>query len=145
MKRAAIVSPIRTAVGKFQGSLASLTAAELGAIVLKDLVARTKIDPERIDDVIFAQPRIPRSGERSHRIADRRAAGQFDCMALTVVDAYRFDACVAFERPPQNDGRVLPSRQTATRDLVPATAPPMATPHLSTAPAPTLTPATSPA
>ena len=55
MKRAAIVSPIRTAVGKFQGSLASLTAAELGAEVLKALVTRTKIDPQRIDDVIFAQ------------------------------------------------------------------------------------------
>ena len=55
MKRAAIVSPIRTAVGKFQGSLASLTAADLGAVVLKALVERTKIDPEKIDDVIFAQ------------------------------------------------------------------------------------------
>ena len=55
MKRAAIVSPIRTAVGKFQGSLASLTAADLGAVILKALVERTKIDPEKIDDVIFAQ------------------------------------------------------------------------------------------
>ncbi|OYU70675.1 MAG: acetyl-CoA acetyltransferase [Alphaproteobacteria bacterium PA2] len=55
MKRAAIVSPIRTAVGKFQGGLSSLTAGELGAEVLKALVERTKIDPERIDDVIFAQ------------------------------------------------------------------------------------------
>ncbi len=55
MKRAAIVSPIRTPVGKFQGSLASMTAGELGAVVLRELVARTKIDPERIDDVIFAQ------------------------------------------------------------------------------------------
>lgn len=55
MKRAAIVSPIRTPVGKFQGSLASMTAGELGAVILKELVARTKIDPERIDDVIFAQ------------------------------------------------------------------------------------------
>jgi acetyl-CoA C-acetyltransferase len=55
MKRAAIVSPIRTAVGKFQGSLASVTAGELGAVILRELVARTKIDPERIDDVIFAQ------------------------------------------------------------------------------------------
>ncbi|MFN9847493.1 MAG: acetyl-CoA C-acetyltransferase [Alphaproteobacteria bacterium] len=55
MKRAAIVSPIRTAVGKFQGALSSMTAGELGAVVLKDLVSRTKIDPERIDDVIFAQ------------------------------------------------------------------------------------------
>ena len=55
MKRAAIVSPIRTAVGKFQGSLASMTAGELGAVILRELVARTKIDPEKIDDVIFAQ------------------------------------------------------------------------------------------
>ncbi|NWG52325.1 MAG: acetyl-CoA C-acetyltransferase [Hydrogenophilaceae bacterium] len=55
MRRAAIVSPIRTAVGKFQGALASMPAGELGAVVLKALVARTKLDPERIDDVIFAQ------------------------------------------------------------------------------------------
>ncbi len=55
MKRAAIVSPIRTGVGKFQGGLASLPAGELGAAIIKALVERTKIDPERIDDVIFAQ------------------------------------------------------------------------------------------
>ncbi len=55
MKRAAIVSPIRTAVGKFQGGLSSMTAGDLGAVVLKALVERTGIDPERIDDVIFAQ------------------------------------------------------------------------------------------
>ncbi|MGH6988064.1 MAG: acetyl-CoA C-acetyltransferase [Caulobacteraceae bacterium] len=54
-KRAAIVSPIRTAVGKFMGALAPLSAGELGAIVIKALVERTKIDPDRIDDVIFAQ------------------------------------------------------------------------------------------
>jgi acetyl-CoA C-acetyltransferase len=55
MRRAAIVTPIRTAVGKFQGGLAGLTAGELGAVILRALVERTKIDPERIDDVIFAQ------------------------------------------------------------------------------------------
>src|ERR1700761_2722134 len=55
MKRAAIVSPIRTAVGKFQGGLASLPAGELGAVILKALVERTKIDPAKIDDVLFAQ------------------------------------------------------------------------------------------
>jgi len=55
MKRAAIVSPIRTAVGKFQGGLSSMTAGDLGAVVLKALLERTGIDPERIDDVIFAQ------------------------------------------------------------------------------------------
>jgi acetyl-CoA C-acetyltransferase len=55
MRRAAIVSPIRTAVGKFLGSLSSVQAGELGAAVLKALVERTKLDPEEIDDVIFAQ------------------------------------------------------------------------------------------
>ena len=54
MRRAAIVSPIRTAVGKFQGALASMTAGEIGGVVIKELVERTKIDPERIDDVTFA-------------------------------------------------------------------------------------------
>src|SRR5271168_2235014 len=55
MRRAAIVSPIRTPVGKFLGSLASVQAGDLGATILKALVERTKIDPETIDDVIFAQ------------------------------------------------------------------------------------------
>ncbi|THD71356.1 acetyl-CoA C-acetyltransferase [Phenylobacterium sp.] len=55
MKRAAIVSPIRTAVGKYLGALSDVTAGELGAVVLKALVERTGINPEKIDDVIFAQ------------------------------------------------------------------------------------------
>ena len=55
MRRAAIVSPLRTAVGKFGGSLAAIPAGELGAIVLKALMARTGLDPARVDDVVFAQ------------------------------------------------------------------------------------------
>ncbi|MCZ8326341.1 MAG: acetyl-CoA C-acetyltransferase [Sphingomonadaceae bacterium] len=55
LRRAAIVAPIRTAVGKFGGSLAPLTAGQLGATILKALMERTKIDPTRVDDVIFAQ------------------------------------------------------------------------------------------
>ncbi|HEY0106213.1 MAG TPA: acetyl-CoA C-acetyltransferase [Rhizomicrobium sp.] len=55
MRRAAIVSPLRTAVGKFLGGLSSIPAGELGAVILRELVRRTKIDPERIDDVVFAQ------------------------------------------------------------------------------------------
>ena len=55
LRRAAIVAPIRTPVGKFGGALSSMTAGELGAVVLKALVDRTKIDPTRVDEVIFAQ------------------------------------------------------------------------------------------
>lgn len=55
LRRAAIVAPIRTAVGKFGGSLAPLTAGQLGAVILKALMERTKIDPSRVDDVVFSQ------------------------------------------------------------------------------------------
>jgi acetyl-CoA C-acetyltransferase len=55
VRRAAIVSPLRTPVGKFLGSLASVSAGELGAVIIKALVERSGIDPERIDDVVFAQ------------------------------------------------------------------------------------------
>jgi acetyl-CoA C-acetyltransferase len=55
LRRAAIVSPLRTPVGKFLGGLASISAGELGAVIIRAVVERTGIDPERIDDVIFAQ------------------------------------------------------------------------------------------
>ena len=55
VRRAAIVAPLRTAVGKFGGALSAVTAGELGAVILRALIDRTKIDPARVDDVIFAQ------------------------------------------------------------------------------------------
>lgn len=55
MRRAAIVDPIRTPVGKYLGALADIPAGELAAVVLRALVDRTGIDPERVDDVVFAQ------------------------------------------------------------------------------------------
>jgi acetyl-CoA C-acetyltransferase len=55
MRRAAIVSPLRTAVGAFGGSLRPLPANALAAMMLKALVERSGIDPARIDDVVMAQ------------------------------------------------------------------------------------------
>lgn len=55
MRRAAIVEPIRTAVGKYLGALADIPAGELASIVLRALIERTGIDPVRVDDVILAQ------------------------------------------------------------------------------------------
>ena len=54
-RRAAIVAPIRTAVGKFGGILAEVDAGSLGATAIRALIDRTGIDPMRIDDVVFAQ------------------------------------------------------------------------------------------
>ncbi|WP_255440645.1 acetyl-CoA C-acetyltransferase [Paracoccus sp. MC1854] len=55
MRRAAIVMPLRTPVGAFGGTLRPLTAEKLGAVVAKAVVERSGLDPERIDDVVFAQ------------------------------------------------------------------------------------------
>ena len=55
MRRAAIVSPIRTGVGRYLGALSALGAEELGALVIRDLMTRTGLDPERVDEVVFAQ------------------------------------------------------------------------------------------
>ncbi len=55
MKRAAIVSPLRTPIGAFGGALKSVPVEELGAIVARELIARTGLDPARLDDMVFAQ------------------------------------------------------------------------------------------
>ncbi len=55
MKRAAIVSPLRTPVGAYGGALKGVPVEELGATVARAVVQRTGLDPARIDDVVFAQ------------------------------------------------------------------------------------------
>jgi acetyl-CoA C-acetyltransferase len=53
MAEALIVSAARTAVGKFLGSLKDIPATELGAIVVRECVARAGADPELVEDVIM--------------------------------------------------------------------------------------------
>lgn len=55
MRRAAIVSPVRTAVGTFGGSLRPVPVEELAATVIRAILTRTGLDPVRIDDVVMAQ------------------------------------------------------------------------------------------
>jgi acetyl-CoA C-acetyltransferase len=53
MRQAAIVRPLRTAVGAFGGTLRPLSADELAAAVIQALLEKTQLDPARVDDVIF--------------------------------------------------------------------------------------------
>ena len=52
---AVIVSAVRTPTGNFLGSLSSFTAPQLGALVIKEAVKRTGIDPQEVDEVIMGQ------------------------------------------------------------------------------------------
>ncbi|MEE1831674.1 acetyl-CoA C-acetyltransferase [Streptomyces sp. SP17KL33] len=55
LRRAAIVTPLRTPVGTFGGTLRPVPAHDLAATVIKAVVERSGVDPHRIDDVVFAQ------------------------------------------------------------------------------------------
>jgi acetyl-CoA C-acetyltransferase len=55
MRRAAIVSPVRTAVGGFGGAIKDITVEQLGAVVANAVLARTGLEAAQIEDVVFAQ------------------------------------------------------------------------------------------
>lgn len=55
MEDVVIVAAGRTPVGKFGGSLAKIPAAELGAHVIRQLLAKTGIDPASVSEVIMGQ------------------------------------------------------------------------------------------
>ncbi len=53
MREVAIVSPVRTAVGGFGGTLRGVQASELGSTVIKETLDRSGLDPAKVDDVIL--------------------------------------------------------------------------------------------
>lgn len=53
MKEVVIVSAVRTAVGKFGGTLKDVPAVELGAVVIKEALKRSGVKPEMVDEVIM--------------------------------------------------------------------------------------------
>src|SRR5437870_9377177 len=53
MKDIVIISAVRTPIAKFQGALKSMTAPQLGALVVKTAVQRAKVDPKQVDECIM--------------------------------------------------------------------------------------------
>lgn len=53
MKEVVIIDAVRTPVGSFGGSLKEIPAVQLGAIVVKELIRRTGIDPAQVEELIF--------------------------------------------------------------------------------------------
>ncbi|MBA4271000.1 MAG: acetyl-CoA C-acyltransferase, partial [Methylobacterium sp.] len=64
-----IVSAARTAVGAFNGAFANTPAHELGAAAIKEALARAKVDPADVDEVIMGQILTAGQGQNPARQA----------------------------------------------------------------------------
>ena len=84
MQDVVIVAATRTAVGSFQGSLAQVPAVELGAAVIRQLLAQTGVDGAQIDEVIMGQVLTAGAGQNPARQAAIKAGLPFAVPALTL-------------------------------------------------------------
>ena len=73
MQDVVIVAATRTAVGSFQGSLANIPAVDLGAAVIRQLLAQTGIDPAQVDEVLMGQVLTAGAGQNPARQAAIKA------------------------------------------------------------------------
>ena len=55
MRDVVVVSAVRTPIGSFQGALSSLPAPRLGAAVIKEALARAKVAPDEVSELIFGE------------------------------------------------------------------------------------------
>ena len=84
MEDIVIVSAVRTAVGKFGGSLAKIPAVDLGAIVIKEALARAKVDPSQVSEVIMGQVLAAGAGQNPARQALLKAGLPKEVPGLTI-------------------------------------------------------------
>ncbi len=84
MREVVIASAVRTAIGKFGGSLLPLSAPELGAIVIKEALKRANVPGEKVDEVIFGNVLQAGLGQNPARQASIKAGLLIEVPAFTV-------------------------------------------------------------
>lgn len=84
MEDIVIVSAARTAVGKFGGALAKTPATELGAIVIREAIARAGLSADQIGEVIMGQVLTAGVGQNPARQAAMKARVAKETPALTI-------------------------------------------------------------
>ena len=84
MEDIVIVSAVRTPVAKFGGSLAKVSAPELGAIVIKEALARAQVGLDQVGEVIMGQVLTAGVGQNPARQAMMKAGVAKETPALTI-------------------------------------------------------------
>lgn len=80
LREVVVVDALRTPIGRWGGALATVRADDLAAFTIRELVARTKVDPERIDDVFWGAAN--QAGEDNRNVA--RMAALLAGLPITV-------------------------------------------------------------
>ena len=68
-KKVLITSAVRTAIGSFKGSLKDMQAHDLGSIVVKECIKRSKLNSNEIDELIMGQVLTGAAGQNTHNCA----------------------------------------------------------------------------
>jgi acetyl-CoA C-acetyltransferase len=84
MNDVVITAALRSAVGKFGGSIAKVSAADLGAQIIRALLARTGVSPGQISEVILGQVLTAGVGQNPARQAQIRAGIPDIVPAMTI-------------------------------------------------------------
>ncbi|MBQ9837325.1 MAG: acetyl-CoA C-acyltransferase, partial [Oscillospiraceae bacterium] len=84
MKELYVVNCCRTAVGSFGGSLKDISAADLGAIVVKEALKRANVAPETVDEVMFGCVLTAAQGQNVARQVAVKAGIPFAVPSYTV-------------------------------------------------------------
>ncbi|MDR7868702.1 MAG: acetyl-CoA C-acetyltransferase [Sporomusaceae bacterium] len=84
MKEVVIVSAVRTAIGTFNGALASLSAPDLGAIVLKAATEKVGVKAENVDEIIFGNVLQAGLGQNPARQAAIKAGIPAEVPSMTI-------------------------------------------------------------
>ena len=84
MQDVVIVAATRTAVGSFQGALANIPAVDLGAAVIRQLLAQTGLDGAQVDEVILGQVLTAGAGQNPARQAAIKAGLPHAVPAMTL-------------------------------------------------------------
>ncbi|AWI04205.1 acetyl-CoA C-acetyltransferase [Clostridium drakei] len=84
MKEVVIVSAVRTAIGKFGGTLKNVPAVDLGALVIKEALNRANLKPELIDEVIMGNVLQSGLGQNPARQASIKAGIPNEIPAFTI-------------------------------------------------------------
>lgn len=84
MRKVVIASAVRTPIGNFGGALASVSAADLGAIVIKEALKRAGVEPHAVDEVLMGNVLQAGLGQNPARQAAVKAGIPVEVPATTV-------------------------------------------------------------